>query len=410
MKIAVLVDLEFSEKAGGHVKYWLRISEIVKLKKNIDLTIFFLGKKNEEIIISDNVRFILTKPILPSNILKFLGVDADTTDLFPLNFKLMFKLRKFDLIHTTDQFFSMSRVAKLAAEIWKIPITTSIHTDTPPYTKYYVEKILVRIIPKISGFHRFLINRLKIPDFFQNRMYKKMYNYISKVNHAMVGEKVYSPEFLKKKTGNKNITKLNRGINKDIFFIRKEERDSLLKKLNVPLKDKIIFFSGRIHELKGAIHLASIHKELTKLGFAVTTLVAGEGVHSKKCINIAGKKFLILGYINQYEMAKFYRLCDLFVFPSEYEIGPNVVIEAKACGAVCVVSPGGGGKRIERSYFDGVIVDDLSVSEWVKTISDLFLNKNKIIKIKNFLKKQQIFSWYKVFNLNILPYWKRLKK
>ena len=63
-----------------------------------------------------------------------------------------------------------------------------------------------------------------------------------------------------------------------------------------------------------------------------------------------------------------------------------------------------------KSYFDGVIVDDLSVSEWVKTISDLFLNKNKIIKIKNFLKKQQIFSWYKVFNLNILPYWKRLKK
>ena len=109
-------------------------------------------------------------------------------------------------------------------------------------------------------------------------------------------------------------------------------------------------------------------------------------------------------------MAKFYRLCDLFVFPSKYEIGPNVVIEAKACGAVCVVSPGGGGKRIEKSYFDGVIVDDLSVSEWVKTISDLFLNKNKIIKIKNFLKKQQIFSWYKVFNLNILPYWKRLKK
>ena len=125
-----------------------------------------------------------------------------------------------------------------------------------------------------------------------------MYNYISKVNHAMVGEKVYSPEFLKKKTGNKNITKLNRGINKDIFFIRKEEKDSLLKELNVPLKDKIIFFSGRIHELKGAIHLASIHRRLNNNGIATTTIMAGENIHGKDCQKIAGKKLMLIGYLD----------------------------------------------------------------------------------------------------------------
>ena len=31
-------------------------------------------------------------------------------------------------------------------------------------------------------------------------------------------------------------------------------------------------------------------------------------------------------------------VCDLFVFPSLYETGPQVVMEAKSCGALCLVS------------------------------------------------------------------------
>ena len=37
-------------------------------------------------------------------------------------------------------------------------------------------------------------------------------------------------------------------------------------------------------------------------------------------------------------------ICDLFIFPSLHETGPQVVLEAKQCQAVCLVSPGGGGE------------------------------------------------------------------
>ena len=118
MKIAVLVDLKFSEKSGGHVKYWERISKsLLKKKKDFDLTIFFLGDYNRIIFISKNIRYILQKPIVSSNILRKFGIDADSTDLFPLNPFLLIKLKKFDLIHTTDQFFSMSKTAKLASKL-----------------------------------------------------------------------------------------------------------------------------------------------------------------------------------------------------------------------------------------------------------------------------------------------------
>ena len=95
--------------------------------------------------------------------------------------------------------------------------------------------------------------------------------------------------------------------------------------------------------------LTKIHKELNAKGLSVTTLMAGEKIHEKKCLNITSEKINLLGYLPTTEIVKLYRICDLFIFPSNFEIGPNVVLEAKACRAVCVVSPNGGGKRIEKS-------------------------------------------------------------
>ena len=159
MKIAVLVDLELTERSWWHIKYWLRISDSIKKSKHpFRITIFFLGKKKKDIKVSKNIEYKIRKPLFYSIYLKKIGVDADITDISPLNPFLLFELRKYDLIHTTDQFFSMSKTAMISAKIWSIPITTSIHTDTPPYTKYYVEKILKKY------FSLFNFDRFEIPE------------------------------------------------------------------------------------------------------------------------------------------------------------------------------------------------------------------------------------------------------
>ena len=49
IKIAVLIDLEWSKNSGGHVKFWERICESLEKKKlDIDLELFFLGKKKKK--------------------------------------------------------------------------------------------------------------------------------------------------------------------------------------------------------------------------------------------------------------------------------------------------------------------------------------------------------------------------
>ena len=408
MKIAVLVDLKLSKHSGGHVKYWERLSEaLTNLNHDLKLTIFFLGEEKKVVKKNKHVDYFINKPLISSKVLKKIGIDADDTDLSPLNPFLFFHLKKFDLIHTTDQFFSMASTARLAAKFWSIPLTTSIHTDTPPYTKYYIDKVVNNLFSKYNTFN-LLSKKNKISNFFERRMYKKIYSYIKCVDHAMVADQIYSPDSLLRKTGNQNITKLHRGIDKKVFNFNNIAKKNVLKKYKIEKDEKIIFFSGRIHELKGAIHLAKVHAKLISQGFKVTTLLAGERIHARECQEIAPNKLHILGYLQKHEIADLYRICDLFVFPSQFEIGPNVVIEAKACGAVCVVSPNGGGKRIYSPGNDGIIVKNMSTKLWADVINKLLSDPVEIKRIKSFIKNQKIKSWKEIYCDDLMPYWKKI--
>ena len=84
------------------------------------------------------------------------------------------------------------------------------------------------------------------------------------------------------------------------------------------------------------------------------------------------------------EISKMMNICDLFIFPSLYETGPQVVLEAKQCQAVCLVSPGGGGRVIKNGE-DGIIIKDLNVNVWSSIVLNLLREKkkNKFHKKKN---------------------------
>ena len=116
------------------------------------------------------------------------------------------------------------------------------------------------------------------------------------------------------------------------------------------------------------------------------TILAGENIHGNTCKEICGPNLKIVNYLDKNEIATFMNVCDLFVFPSLYEIGPQVILEAKACQAVCVVSPQGGGKRIIHN-FDGIIINKYSVVSWANEVLNLLDNSKKINKIKKFKYK-----------------------
>ena len=63
-KIAILVDLELKDNAGGHVKFWERISYSIKnLNHEVSITIFFLGKKVQKKKLANKFLFSLLNPL-----------------------------------------------------------------------------------------------------------------------------------------------------------------------------------------------------------------------------------------------------------------------------------------------------------------------------------------------------------
>ncbi len=406
-KIAILVDLELSENAGGHVKYWERICNSIKDSfQDFKLDVIFLGKKTTKKIIGKNINFFTIKPTIPSKILKPLGVDADITDLCPFNIRLFFKLKKFDLIHTTDQFFSMARTAKYASNFWKIPLTTSLHTDTPSYTEYYVKKIFSNFPKFINDF---FIYKHQIHKKISNNQIEKFKKYIAHCRYGMINDKLPLKKFNFSKEIESKISMLSRGVDKRIFRKMKINRSRLLKKYGIYNYEKIIFFCGRIHELKGALFLSKIHNIIHSRGYQVVSIFAGQNLHGQKCLKIGGSRIKLLDYLNENELSKLYNLCDLFVFPSKFEIGPQVVLEAKSCGAVSVVTPKGGGKRISANGIDGIIINDYDPKKWATRIIKLLESQDKLEYMrKMILSKFQPPSWEQVFEDHFYNKWRKI--
>ena len=408
-KVAILVDLELTRKSGGHVKFWERICNSIREEKlDCNLEIFFLGKFKKIIQVSEKIKFRIHKPILSSRILRFFGIDADYTDLFPINLRLFFELRKFDIIHTTDQLFSMSRTAILASRFWGIPLTTSYHTDTPAYSRYYVSKI-INCFPKFLA--KIFLKKVNLPEIIELSQRKKILKFFKKSKIVLANNSIGNYRFSQEEKNENKIIILKRGIEKEIFKEQKINKKKLLEELKIPVNDKIIFFCGRIHELKGALLLSQIHSSLRKKGFKITTILSGENFHGDLCRQEGGDDLIVLNYLSPEEISKFMNVSDLFVFPSQYETGPQVVLEAKACNAVCVVSPGGGGKAIEKNFFDGVIVKKYELNEWTTVISNLLSKPKKIKLIKSNLRNEKdIMTWKEVFFNFFYNNWQKIHK
>ena len=155
----------------------------------------------------------IIKPIFSSSFLRFFGIDADYTDLSPVNPSLYLKLKKFDLIHTTDQLFTMSKTAKLVSKKYNIPLTSSYHTDAPNYTKFYVSKILNHF-----PFSSFFINKLKLPEKVSANQITNIISYFKYCKKIMISD--FSYDNFRAEHFQDKIIKLERGIDKK--FLKKE--------------------------------------------------------------------------------------------------------------------------------------------------------------------------------------------
>ncbi|MEZ5307366.1 MAG: glycosyltransferase [Pyrinomonadaceae bacterium] len=155
-------------------------------------------------------------------------------------------------------------------------------------------------------------------------------------------------------------------------------------------------FVGRLRAEKNVRQLAAIEKlilEKTKTKYKF--LIVGDG-NERQWLENNLKNAEFTGFIEGEKLSEAYANMDIFVFPSETDAFGNVVQEANASGAPCLVTDKGGPRHIIEEGGSGFVCK--STEEFAEQIVGLMDNRAKLLKMKEASREFALSrSWESVF-------------
>lgn len=170
------------------------------------------------------------------------------------------------------------------------------------------------------------------------------------------------------------------------------------KKLDLPIKKKIILSVGSLLEVKGHKYLIEAMKEIKELREDVLCIIVGYGSTEKLSESI--KTFGLDEYIKlvggkvHSEIPLWINASDLFVLPSIYEGNPTVIPEALGCGKPIVATDVGGIPEVIKNNEVGYLVEPRSpkmLSEKIVEALEKEWNTKMIVRYAI-----QNYSWEKI--------------
>lgn len=411
LAVGVLIDLKRVPESGGQVKCWERFAEAaVSMQDQLDLTLHFQGDKDTTIPISDNVRYVAHAPVLSTARFNSMEHIADHTDLAPIHPRLLSYLPKYDVIHTTYTFFAMARTANHFSRRNAKPLVNSIHTDVPRYARVYGAQIIGRLF-KPRGIRDLLLGRFRLDELCHTAMKWASARYLKKCDWVFVS-KAEDFDWVISALPGKGVSYMRRGIDKDIFHPKHRNRKQMEETLGIPKNRHVLLFVGRVDPSKNAMLLAEAARILLAQGEPIHLLVVGNGADKETIRSVLGPAVTFTGAIPQDKLPWLYASADLFVFPSETEVYPNVVLESKASGLPVLVSSKGGSAQLVRNPgIDGFVLTDGNPQLWARVISRLCHDPSHREWISTEARKQietEAPSWRDVLRNDLLPVWQRV--
>ena len=323
VKVGVLVDLAFSEDAGGHVKCWQRLAEAaVGCADRLDLTVHFSGPQPRRIELSPSVRYVVLPPVLSSALL--VRDVPDHTDLAPWHRGLARALSDYDVIHTTDAFFCYARTAARFARRHGVPLVSSIHTNTPEYARITTAKLLERKLGA-GRLYRAADGLLALPRRVGARLERRLDRHLAAAVSAPAGH-----------------IGLRRGLDRALFSPARRDRAWFEQRFGLPPGHLVAMYAGRLNAGKNVPLLAPVIDRVRRAGVDVHLLCAGTGPERASLERALGPALTCAGQLGQDELARAYASADLFLFPSTIDEWGNAAVEALGSGLPALVAAGSG--------------------------------------------------------------------
>lgn len=393
-------------EVGGLAGTWERIAEALGSREEIQLTLFFLGDEPGCEELAPNVRKVLLRPAMGTERMPFLNSVPTHTDLSPFHRGLFSRLKGFDLIHTTDTFHCFAKTGLWASRLWKIPLVNSIQTDVIGWARIYTPRILSRLLPPKAV--DILVHKLGYLDRQERSMERKLGRYARHCTAVMVSHERDVGRLARLAPG-VPIYFLRRGMDFERFNPTRRNRENLAARFGIPEERSILLFVGRLDPVKGVMIAAQVTRNLVLRGKEVHLLVVGDGIQRKEVTTLLGERATLMGNISHHELGWIYASADLLLFPSEAEVWPNVVAEARASGLPVVACHKGAYHVMIGKGEDGLLLQTRDPGEWIGAVNSLLENPQVLRKMGWRAREDALIrypSWQKVVDEDILPIWR----
>ncbi|HEX3696383.1 MAG TPA: glycosyltransferase [Polyangia bacterium] len=410
-RVHVLVDLQQRPGAGGQVKVWERLAAAATTASGLlDLTIHFAGEAADARHLTDNVRFQTHRSIFSTARLPFLSDTPDHADLGRFHQELARALEGADVLHTTDAYFAFARTAERMAERRRLPLVTSIHTDTPSYTSVFTAATIEKLFGR-GRLARFLNEGAALPRRAAARMHRRLADHqrrcqavlVSRPEHLAPLGRLLSPQ---------RVSLLRRGVDRAVFSPRPADRSWLENRFDIPAGRVVVLVVGRLDRGKNILTAVEAVSALVAEGLPLSLLCVGEGPERKTIFDRLGMLASCPGTLAPADLARVYAAVDLVAHPSTIEETSNISLEALACARPLLVAAESGSGRHITDGETGVVVAGSDPEAWTRALRILATDqalRARMGAAAGRWAERGIPTWQDVLLEDLLPVWQRVR-
>lgn len=405
LSVHVLVDLEWSEQAGGHVKCWEQFAKAAALRRDVHLTIHFSGTQESLRTLAPTVQMEVHLPVFSTRRIPFLGHVPDHTDMAPYHARLARSLEGADVIHTTDAFFAFTRTAESYAKKYRVPLVHSVHTDTVSYTELFTRSMIEKRFGQ-NKFSQFLTEKLDIPARAARSMRGRLYRHMNKCVKTLISREE-DKRYAEAATGKDRVGWLRLGMDKALFNPEKAHREDVEKAYGIPRGSFLVVFAGRLDEGKNIYVLIEACERLVRDNVPVFLLAAGVGPAEAVIKQRLKGRSATPGFLTPAQLAEAYASADYLALPSQVETWSLAAAEALSCGCPVIAAAESGVGRFISSHHAGMTVKENTGTAWARALKEAYAHRADVSLRHAAVDTAGTHfpSWQEAFDEDLLPVW-----